>query len=161
MKRILTVLLAIVAAPVLAAGPVKAPDIPNVLKKEPPYIQNQVCGELMASMARMSADLYAASGAPKMREAAIMAGTRAVVFVKANASVTKDEAVRAKRIADELEASATAKSPAMAALQFCETRAKRWLNEGIVTPTDYQVTETEVRAALDAAVRAPAKPAGR
>jgi hypothetical protein len=158
MKRILSILVAFLAAPVLAASPVKESDLPDVLKKEPPFIQNQVCGELMASMARMSADLYAATEAPKMREAAIMAGTRAMVFVKATATLTKDEGARAKRIADQIEQGATPKKPSLAPYLFCEARAARWLKEGVVTPADYQQTEAEVRRALDAALKKTAKP---
>ena len=159
MKRTLPFLVAVVAAPVLAAGPVKDSDLPDVFKKEPAFVQNQVCGELMASMARLSADLYSASGAPKMRDAAIMAGTRAMVFVKATASLTKEESERAARIAAQIEQGASANKPALAPFQFCEARATRWLKEGVVTPADYQVTEAEVRLALDASLQKPAKPA--
>ena len=146
-----------VAAPVLAAGPVKESDLPDAFKKEPPYIQNQICGELMASMSRLSVDLYAASGVPGMKTAAIMSGTRALVFIKATANLTKEEALRAKNIAEQLEKKTSADKPAIRSFQFCEERAKRWLAEGVVTPADFQVTEAEVRAALDQALAPPAK----
>lgn len=157
MKRILPVLVAMVAAPVLAAGPVKESDLPEVFKSEPPYIQNQVCGELMASMSRMSADLYAATGAPVMKNAAIMAGTRAMVFVKATATLTAEEGSRARRIAEQLEKTTSPRKPTVAPIMFCEERATRWLAEGVVTPADMQVTEAEVRAAFDHAVRPVSK----
>lgn len=157
MKRILPVLVAMVTAPVLAAGPVKESDLPDIFKKEPPYIQNQVCGELMASMSRLSADLYAATGAPAMKEAAVMAGTRAMVFIKATATLTKAEALRAKHIAEQLEKKASADKPAILPFMFCEARAKRWLAEGVVTPADFKATEADVRTALDQAVRPPVK----
>lgn len=158
MKRILPFLAAMVAAPVLAAAPAKTIDTPADFKNEPPYVQNQVCGEMMANMARMSADLYAKTGLAPMRDAAIMAGTRAMVFVRANASLTAEEGERAKRIADQLERSASADKPAIGALAFCEARATRWMQEGVVTPADVKLAEDSVRTALDQAVKPPAKP---
>ncbi|KVP96892.1 hypothetical protein WJ97_13790 [Burkholderia ubonensis] len=153
MKRILPFLVAMFATvPALAAGPIKEADLPDVFKKEPPYMQNQICGELMARMARMSADLYTASAFPGVREAAVMAGTRAMMFVKANAALSKEERERAERIADQLEKSATPGKPAVAPYQFCEERAQRWLKEGVVAPADVRLTEKEVRDALDKTV---------
>lgn len=148
----------ITAVPALAASPVKEADLPDVFKREPPYIQNRICGELMASMARMSADLYSATGSPGVREAAVMAGTRAMVFVKANASLSDEERSRAKHIADQIEQSATPGQPAIKPFQFCEERVQRWLKEGVVTATDAQVTEKEVRAAIDKDVPLKKKP---
>lgn len=159
MKLVLPFLAVMMAAvPALAASPVKEADLPDVFKKEPPYIQNRICGELMASMARMSADLYTASGSAGVREAAVMAGTRAMVFVKANASLSEDERSRAKRIADQLEQSATPGQPAIKPFQFCEERVQRWLKEGVVTAADVQLTEKEVREALDKSVPLRKKP---
>ncbi|KVP17260.1 hypothetical protein WJ84_03235 [Burkholderia ubonensis] len=140
------------AVPALAAGPVKEADLPDIFKNEPPFVQNRICGELMARMARMSADLYTASSLPGVREAAVMAGTRAMMFVQANATLSKDEQERAERIADQLEKSATPGKPAVAPYQFCEERAQRWLKEGVVAPADVQRTEKEVREALNKAV---------
>lgn len=157
MKRILPLLAALVAAPVLAAPPVRESDLPGAFKNEPPYVQNQVCGELMASMSRLSADLYAATGTPGTKTAAIMSGTRALIFIKATANLTKEEALRAKRIAEQLEQKASVDKPAILTMVFCEERAKRWLAEGVVTPADFQVTEKDVRTALDQAVKPPVK----
>lgn len=137
---------------------VKESDLPAEFKREPSYIQNRICGELMASLARMSAGLYAANpNKPKLREAAITTGTRAMVFVKANAPLTDEERVRARKVAEQIEKSGSAKSPVVLAYAFCEQRAKRWLDEGVVTPEDYRVTEIEVRKALEASEK-PKKP---
>lgn len=154
MKRIFPLLVALfAAAPALAAHSVKESDLPDIFKKEPPFVQNQICGELMASMARMSADLFAASGQAAMKDAAVMAGTRAMVFIKANATLSADEGARAKRIAEQLERQASAANPVIGAYGFCEARAQRWLKEGVITPADYRMTEGEVRAALDSSVK--------
>lgn len=158
MKRILSILVALVAAPVLAAGPVKESDLPTEFTQEPPFVQNQVCGELMASMARMSVDLYSVEKAPKVREAAITTGTRALVFMKATAALTDEESVRAKRVAQKIEQSASPATPVLAPFQFCEARIARWLKEGVVSAREYQQAESEVRAALDAALQRTAKP---
>ncbi len=137
---------------------VKESDLPSEFKSEPPYIQNRICGELMASLARMSAGLYSANpNKPKLREAAITTGTRAMVFVKANAALTDEERARARKVAEQIEKSGSAKSPVVLAYAFCEQRAKRWLDEGVVTPEDYRVTEIEVRKALEASEK-PKKP---
>jgi hypothetical protein len=158
MKRIfLSVLAALVTAPALAAGPAKAGAVPDIFNNEPPYIQNQVCGELLAGMARMTADLYGATGQPAMKTAAVMAGTRAMVFIKANATLTADEQAKAKRIAQHLEQKANAKNPAVEPYGYCEARIQRWLKEGVVTLEDVRLTEVEVRTALDRSV----KPAGK
>lgn len=150
MKRLLPFLAALVAFPSFAAAPIKEADLPDIFKKEPPYIQNQVCGELLASMSRMSVDLYKATNNPAMQNAAIMTGTRAIVFVKATATLTKEELAHAKDIAAQMERKANAKNPSINAMFFCEERMKRWIDEGIVTSADMQVTEAEVRKALTA-----------
>jgi len=160
MKRILPALLVLVAAaaaPAMAnAGSIKTADLPDIFKNEPPYIQNQVCGELLAGMASLTADLYAAAGLPAVKEAAIMAGTRAMVLVKANAALTDAEQARAKGIAEQLERNASASKPVITPYQFCEERVQRWLTEGVVTPADFKAIEADVRAAIDKATR-PAK----
>jgi hypothetical protein len=149
MKRILPILVALLTAPALAAGPVKDADLPDIFKKEPPFIQNQVCGELMAGIARMSANLYLASGNAPMKDAAIMSGTRALLFMKATATLSADEQARAKRIALNIESTRSPTNPAMTPLRFCEDRAKRWMRDGVVTEGDVKLTESEVRAAIN------------
>ena len=156
MKRIFPALAAMVCATsALAAGPVKDSTLPDVFTSEPPYVQNRICGELMAGMSRMSADLYSFARTPGLRDAAVMAGTRAMVFIRANADLTADETARAKRIAEQLESQAPKGKPAAGTVSFCEERAKRWLKEGVVTQESFKRTETEVRAALDAATSTP------
>ena len=156
MKRILTALAAMsVASSALAAGPVKESDLPDVFKNEAPYVQNRICGELMVGMARMSADLYSFSRTPGLRDATVMTGTRALVFVRANAALTDEESARAKSIAAQLESQAPKGKPASGTVAFCEERAKRWIKEGVMTPDEVKKTEIDVRAALDAALGAP------
>lgn len=154
MKSLLTVLLALlVSVPAMAAAPdqplVKESELPANFKAEPPYIQNRICGELLASMYRMSVNLWQVSGRPKVKDAALLTGTRAMVFVKANADISKEEAARAKAVADSIEHSATPDSPAIKPYLYCEQRIQRWMKEGVVTPDDYLATEREVRAALE------------
>lgn len=136
------------AATASAAPAVKLSELPPEFRKAPPYLQNQVCAELMASMYRLSMDLYRASGREPVKETAILVGTRAMVFVKATASLSDEEKAQAKRIAEAIERQPSDAAPAMKAFFFCEQRAQRWLAEGVVTPTDYQVTEQEVRRAV-------------
>lgn len=161
MKKLLTLLATLALSSAVLAqstGLVKEADLPAGFKNEPPYIQNRICAELMAGIARMSAGLYAANpGKPKLREAAITTGTRAMVFVKANAALTDEERARAKKVAEQIEKSGSANTPVILAYAFCEQRAKRWLDEGVVTPEDYRVTEIEVRKALEASEK-PKKP---
>lgn len=114
-------------------------------------MQNRICGELMASLARASADLYAGTNEAIFRQAAILAGTRAMVFVKANAEMTAAEGEHAKRIAEDIEKEITPENPVLPAYQFCEARSQRWLEEGVVTQLDLDVTEQEVREQLDKA----------
>jgi hypothetical protein len=160
MKRILPFLVALLsAAPAFAAppAPASAPAtafvdearLPAIFRKEPPYMQNRICGELMVSMARMSASLYEDSGITGAREAAVTVATRGMTFVMANASLTEEEKARAKSIADELEKEATPTNPTILAYKFCEERAERWVTEGVVTPAEVKATEQKVRAALD------------
>lgn len=141
-------------APVAPAAPVvKLSELPKAFRKAPPYIQNQVCAELMASMYRLSLDLYRASGQEKVKETAALVGTRSMVFVKANADLAEAEKAQAKRIAEAIEQQPSNAAPAMKPFFFCEQRAQRWLAEGVVTQTDYAVTEQEVRQAIAASLR--------
>jgi hypothetical protein len=157
MKRILSILAATLApALAVAAAPVKEADLPPIFKNEPAYVQNRICGELLAVTARMSANLYAASRAPGVREAAVMEGTRAVLFIDGTATLTDEEEARAKRIAAQLEPTASSAKPIMTPYVFCEERAQRWQKEGVVAPEAVKAAEADVRAALDRAV-APAK----
>lgn len=133
-----------------AVPPVKLSELPSEFRKAPPYIQNQVCAELMASMYRLSLDLYRGSGQAKVKDAALLVGTRAMLFVKANASLDENEKSQAKRIAERIEGGAAEATPAMKPFFFCEQRVQRWLSEGVVTLTDYQTTEQEVREAIAA-----------
>lgn len=144
MKSFLVLLAAALSVPSLAFAEVKEADLPNVFKNEPPYMQNQICGELMADMTRMSAALYKSTNRPAMQEAAIMAGTRAIVFVKANAALSADEKQRARKIADQLDKQSASK-PSDRPVRFCEERVARWLKEGVITPADMKQTEAEVR----------------
>lgn len=153
MKALLTILLAVMVAPAMAAAPtqplVKESELPAAFRAEPPFIQNRICGELMGSMYRMSVNLWQLSGRPKVRDAALLTGTRAMVFVKANASITKEEAARAKSIAEKLEQSASHDAPAIKPYLYCEQRVQRWIQEGVVSSADYLATEREVKATLD------------
>lgn len=153
MKKLITLLMALwIAAPAMAAPEqplVKESELPAAFRAEPPFIQNRICGELMASMYRMSVNLWQMSGKPKVRDAALLTGTRAMVFVKANANITTEEAARAKAIADKLEQSASPDAPAIKPYLYCEQRVQRWIKEGVVSSADYLATEREVKAALD------------
>lgn len=156
MKNKAILLLSLLAASVFAAPAelalVKEGELPTVFRNEPPFIQNRICGELMASMARMSKDLFVATARPAVKDAAILAGARAMLFVKANAALTAEERTRAKRIADQIENSATPAAPAIKPFIFCEQRAQRWIQEGVVTPEDYRELEKEVRVVVDKSV---------
>lgn len=149
MKRtfLLSVLLA-TSALASASSAVKESDLPDLFRKESPYIQNRVCAELLASMSRMSADLYSATRKQALYDAAVMSGTRSMVFVKANAQLNNQERLRAKRIAGQIESSASPNSPVIVPYTYCEERFQRWVNEGVVTPKIVLETEREVRSAL-------------
>ncbi len=150
MKRILFLVVATLAsASALAANPVSDANPPDAFRKEPPYMQNQICAELLVGMARMSIGLYAESGFIGAREAAVVVGTRAMTFEKANASMTDDEKKHAKDVAESIEKDVTPKTPGTENYQFCEARAQRWQKEGVVSTDDVKANEAAVRQALD------------
>lgn len=164
MKRILPAMLALLAASsamaaapttthsltgAVPANPVKVAELPAIFKNEPAYIQNQICGELMASMTRLSADLYEATGQASSREAAILTGMRGVLFVKATASLSDDERTRARNVAEKLENGGSMKQPTILPFRYCEERIQRWVKEGVVTKADVAWAEKETRAVVD------------
>jgi len=150
MKRPLSLLFVTLASSsVLAASAVPESSLPDIFRKEPPYMQNRVCGELMVNMARMSLDLYTHSGIVGAREAAAVVGTRGMMFEAANAAMTDKEIARAQHIANRLERLATPQTPEILPYKFCEERAERWIKEGVVSAADFKSTEAGVRAALD------------
>jgi hypothetical protein len=154
MKRTLSFLVATLVATFSAGSAQATPAVtdatlPQAFRAQPPYMQNQICGELLLGMARMSIALYNQSGVKGAREAAAMVGTRAMTFLKANASLSDAEQQQARDIARQIEMSATPANPGAAPYEFCESRAQRWLKEGIVTAGDVKQNEAEVRTALD------------
>jgi hypothetical protein len=161
MKRILPFFVAMLAtAPALAAGPVSVTDanVPAVFSKEPAYMQNQICAELLVGMARMSIGLYIQTGVVGAKEAAVVVGTRALTFQKANASMSDDEKKRAKDLAEQIEKNVTPENPGTVSYQFCEARAQRWMKEGVVSADEVRENEAAVRAALDTVTPLKSKP---
>jgi hypothetical protein len=158
MKRTLSFLVAMAAVTLagtfsagtaLAAPAVTDAALPKAFREQPPYMQNQICGELLLGMTRMSIALYNQSGVKGARDAAAMVGTRAMTFLKANASLSEDEQKRARDIASQIEMSSTPANPGAGPYEFCETRAQRWLKDGVVSAAEVKQHEAEVRTALD------------
>jgi hypothetical protein len=154
MKRTFSFLAAALVATFSAGSAMATPAVtdatlPPAFREQPAYMQNQICGELLLGMARMSVALYNQSGVKGARDAAAMVGTRAMTFLNANASLSDAEQQKARDIARQIEMSATAANPGAGSYEFCEARAQRWLKEGIVTAADVKQNEAAVRTALD------------
>jgi hypothetical protein len=159
MKRILPLVVAMLAsASALAASPVSDANVPAAFSKEPAYMQNQICAELLVGMTRMSIGLYIQTGVVGAKEAAVVVGTRALTFQKANASMSDDEKKHAKDLAEQIEKNVTPTNPGTASYQFCEARAQRWMKEGVVSADEVKENEAAVRAALDTATPLKSKP---
>ncbi len=140
-------------APAMAS--VTEAELPAEFRRAEPFIQNQVCGELMMSMTRISKELFDRTGNAQVKEAAVLTGTRAMVFSRANATLTPAELNQARNLARKLEQGVSEQAPTIKPFIYCEQRAQRWLKEGVVTAADYRATEQEVRRSLD---EPPAKP---
>ncbi len=155
-SRIFFLLTALAAvAPVMAKpdtpamATVTEAELPAEFRRAAPFIQNQVCGELMMSMTRVSKNLFEQTGNTKVKEAAVLTGTRAMVFAKANAALTPAERDQARDLARRLEQGVSEQAPSIKPFIYCEQRAQRWLKEGVVTDADYRLAEQDVRRSLD------------